>query len=101
MMRIYSEKCLCYTFQQDMGRKDDVGMASIQNDRELEFAIFCVENIAIRLGTDAEKVYDALTLKSDILSSYIVPCFDILHTQDKDYIIDDILDVMKERGLVI
>jgi hypothetical protein len=77
------------------------GMASIQNDRELEFAIFCVENIAIRLETDAEKVYDALTQKSDILSSYIVPCFDILHTQDKDYIIDDILDVIKERGVVI
>jgi hypothetical protein len=79
----------------------DVGMASIQNDRELEFAIFCVENIAIRLGVDAEKVYEALTVKSDILSSYIVPCFDILHTQDKDYIIDDILDVMKERGVII
>jgi hypothetical protein len=78
-----------------------VGMASIQNDRELEFAIFCIENIAIRLGVDAEKVYEALAVKSDILSSYIVPCFDILHTQGKDYIIDDILDVMKERGVVI
>jgi hypothetical protein len=79
----------------------DIGMASIQNDRELEFAIFCVENIAIRLGIDAEKVYEALAVNSDILSSYVVPCFDILHTQDKDYIIDDILDVMKERGVVI
>jgi hypothetical protein len=96
-----NEKCLWYTFGQDMGREDDVGMASIQNDRELEFAIFCVENIAIRLATDAEKVYDALTAKSDILSSYIIPCYDILHTQDKDYIIDDVLGVMKERGVVI
>jgi hypothetical protein len=83
------------------GREVDVCMASIQNDRELEFAIFCVENIAIRLGVDAEKVYDALTVKSDILNSYIVPCFDILHTQDKDYIIDDVLNVMKERGAEI
>jgi hypothetical protein len=79
----------------------DVDMAMIQNEKELEFTIFCLENIAIRLGVDAEKVYDALTVKSDILKSYIVPCYDILHTQDKDYIINDILDVMKERGMVI
>jgi hypothetical protein len=82
-------------------RGRDVGMASIQSEKELEFVIFCIENIAVRLDTDAKKVYDALTLKSDILNSYIVPCFDILHTQDKDYIIDDILDVIKERGVVI
>jgi hypothetical protein len=79
----------------------NANMVSIQNDRELEFAIFCVENTAIRLGTDAEKVYEALTEKSDILNSYIVPCYDILHTQDKDYIIDDILNVMKERGVAV
>lgn len=76
-------------------------MASIQNDSELEFAIFCIENIAIRLGVDAEKVYEALTAKSDILNSYIVPCFDVLHTQGKDYIVDDILVVMRERGVIV
>lgn len=76
-------------------------MSSIQNDEELEFAIFCVENVAIRLNVSAEQVYDALTKKSDILNSYIVPCFDVLHTQDKGYIVDDILDVMKERGITV
>jgi hypothetical protein len=60
-----------------------------------------VENIAIRLGTDADRVYEALTEKSDILYNYIVPCYEILHTQDKDYIIDDILNVMKEREVVV
>jgi hypothetical protein len=76
-------------------------MASIQNNKELEFAIFCVENIAIRLGVNAEKVYEALTVKSNILNNYIITNFDILHTQGKDYIIDDILDVMQEQGVVI
>ena len=76
-------------------------MSSIQNARELEFAIFCVENVAIRLHVSAEKVYDAWTEKSDILNSYIVPCFDALHTQGKDYIVNDILDVMKERGITV
>jgi hypothetical protein len=84
-----------------VAREDDCAMASIQNDRELEFVIFCIENIAIRLGISAENVYEALAVKSDILSNYIVPCYEILHTQGKDYIIDDILGVMKDRGVVI
>lgn len=35
----------------------------IENSRELEFAVFCIENIAASLGTPAEKVYLALTEK--------------------------------------
>ena len=73
----------------------------IQNEKELEFAIFCVENIAIHLNVEAEKVYDALTVKSDILYNYIVPCYDILHTQGKEYIVEDILELMKKRGITV
>lgn len=74
---------------------------SIQNEKELEFAIFCVENIAIRLSAAPESVYDALTVKSDILNSYIIPCYDVLHTQSKDYIVEDILEFMKEKGVTV
>ena len=73
----------------------------IKNRKELEYVIFCVENTAIRLGVSAEKVYEVLTAESDILNKYIVPSYDVLHTQDKNYIIDDILDVMKERGVSV
>lgn len=76
-------------------------MNHIRNEREVEFAIFCVENIAVSLGVPAEKVYDALTVKSDILYSYIVPCYDALHTQGKEYIVEDILEFMKERGISV
>lgn len=75
--------------------------STIQTDRELEFAIFCIENVASYLGVGAERVYEAFTVKSDILNGYIIPCFDILHTQGKDYIVDDILTVMKERGVEV
>ena len=71
----------------------------IKNSGELEFAVFCIENIAIRLGKKAEEVYQALTEKSDILSSYIVPEYEMLHTQSKDYIVDDIISLMEERGI--
>ena len=73
---------------------------NIEKSRELEFAIFCIENIAAILGVSAEKVYDALTEKSDILNDYIIPEYEILHTQGKEYIVDDIIEVMKERGVL-
>ena len=73
---------------------------NIEKPRELEFAIFCIENIAAKLGVSAEKVYDALTEKSDILNDYIIPEYEILHTQGKEYIVDDIIEVMKERGVL-
>jgi len=31
---------------------------------ELELAIFCIENVAIKLGVSAENVYDAFTKKA-------------------------------------
>ena len=73
---------------------------NIEKSRELEFAICCIENIAAKLGVSAEKVYDALTEKSDILNDYIIPEYEILHTQGKEYIVDDIIEVMKERGVL-
>ena len=73
--------------------------AVIKNADELEFAVFCIENIAIWLGKNAEDIYRALTGKSNILNSYIIPEYEILHTQSKDYIVDDIISLMKERGI--
>ena len=73
----------------------------IKNFRELEFAVFCIENVAAKLGVDAERVYRAFTKKSDILNGYIVPEYEVLHTQSREYIVDDLLTVMKERGVEV
>ena len=70
----------------------------IKNSSELEFAVFCIENVAAKLGVDAERVYQAFTEKSNILNGYIVPEYEVLHTQSREYIVNDLLDVMKERG---
>ena len=45
----------------------------IKNYSELEFVVFCIENVAAKLGVSAEKVYNALAEKSDILNDYIIP----------------------------
>ena len=73
----------------------------IKNSSELEFAVFCIENVATKLGVDAERVYQAFTKQSDILHGYIVPEYEVLHTQSREYIVDDLLDVMKEREVKV
>ena len=73
----------------------------IQNSRELEFAVFCIESVAEKLGVNAESIYQAFTEKSNILNGYIVPEYEVLHTQSREYIVDDLLAVMKERGVEI
>lgn len=73
----------------------------IVNSRELEFAVFCIENVAAKLGVDAERVYQIFTEKSDILNGYIVPEYEVLHTQSREYIVADLLEMMKERGVEI
>lgn len=73
---------------------------NIKNGRELEFAVFCIENVASFLGKDAQEVYKLLTEDSSILNSYIIPEYEMLHTQSKEYIVNDIIDVMRERGVI-
>ena len=73
----------------------------ITNTTELEFAVFCIESIAARLEKNAEEIYSMLTEKSDILFGYIIPEYEILHTQSKDYIVNDIISLMQERGIEI
>ena len=75
--------------------------SEIQNANEMEYIIFCIENVAAELELSAERVYVALTEKSDILDRYIIPNYEILHTQDKGYIVDDILSVMQEEGVEV
>lgn len=73
----------------------------IKNSNELEFAVFCIENVAAKLGVNGERIYQAFTEKSDILNGYIVPEYEALHTQSREYIVDELLDVMKERGVEV
>lgn len=73
----------------------------IHNISELEFAIFCIENVAIQLGIPAEQVYQAFTTNSDLLYQYIIPEYEMLHTQSKEYIVADIIEAMKEVGIQV
>ena len=63
--------------------------------------MFCIENLAAKLGIDGAKAYELLTEKTDVLHSYIIPAYDVLHTQGKAYIVEDLLEVLRERGTAL
>lgn len=68
---------------------------------ELEFVIFCIENLAARQGLNAREVYGAIANKGDLLHTYLIPGYEFLHTQDKEYILNDIEETMDSEGVVI
>ena len=70
------------------------------NTKELDFTVFCIENVAEQLGLNGAEIYKLLAEKSDILDNYIIPCYETLHTQGKEYIVNDIVNYMREKGLV-
>ena len=67
---------------------------------ELEFAVFCIEKVAMRLNSFPEAIYRKLAIDSNILNEYIVPEYEVLHTQGKEYIINDIVELMQEKGVI-
>ncbi|MCI8308563.1 MAG: DUF3791 domain-containing protein [Lachnospiraceae bacterium] len=70
----------------------------IHNTKELEFAIFCIENTAKYLNLDPTGLFETLSEKTSILKDYIIKNYETLHTQGKDYIIEDIIEIMQEKG---
>jgi hypothetical protein len=73
---------------------------SVMNSKELHFTVFCIENIAESLNKNGAEIYKLLKHDSEILDDYIIPNYDTLHTQGKEYIIEDIVEYMREKRLV-
>lgn len=69
------------------------------SDKQIEYSVFCIENVAERLGKTGAEVFNIMN-KSGLLNSYIVPSYEALHTQSKQYIVDEIISVLKERNLI-
>ena len=67
--------------------------------RELEFTIFCIESLAEALHQDGATVYQALSGGKNLIQNYIIPEYEVLHTQGEDYIVEELLRVMKDWGI--
>lgn len=60
------------------------------SQRATEFAVFCIENTAARLGCSGHDVFLELQ-RTDGIEGFLYPSYPALHTQGKDYIVDEVL----------
>lgn len=65
----------------------------------MDFITFCVGSLADALHWSASQVYGTLR-SSGLLANYIVPCYDVLHTFSKEYIVEDLTEALREKGLL-
>lgn len=65
----------------------------------LEFVTYCISKLAHQLQLSQSDVYDRLK-QSGILYGYLVPSYDVLHTFGSRYLMDDLTDYMREKGVL-
>lgn len=65
----------------------------------LSFVTFSIGNLARRLRLSQREVYRRLK-SSGILDEYIVPSYDVLHTFGKEYLMEDLITYMQEKGVL-
>ena len=64
------------------------------------FAVFCIEALADELNSTGDKIYLMLTEQCDLLDGYILPNCGALHTQGKEYIVRELMELMRKRGII-
>ena len=65
----------------------------------LDFVTFCVGAVALSLDMTRTDVFARLK-KANLIDDYIVPGYDVLHTFSRHYIVEDIIDMMKRKGVL-
>lgn len=67
--------------------------------KTLEFVTYCISKLSQVLNLPQREVYRRLK-ESGILYDYIVPSYDVLHTFSSRYLMDDLTDYMREKGVL-
>nr|MBP3598106.1 DUF3791 domain-containing protein [Eubacterium sp.] len=65
--------------------------------KEMKFSIFLINCIAEKVEKKPSEVYEILD-QTQVLDEYIIPCYDVLHTLGREYLVEDICELVKERG---
>lgn len=69
------------------------------DNETLEFVTYCISKLAQVLKMSQREVYRRLK-QSGILYDYIVPSYDVLHTFSSRYLVEDLINYMKEKGVL-
>lgn len=69
------------------------------DNKTLEFVTYCIGQLSLLLKLPQREIYKRLK-KSGILYGYIVPSYDVLHTFGSRYLMEDLMEYMKEKGVL-
>lgn len=76
--------------------KENRGL-TYETRNEIEFVVFLIHRLSRAWNKTTPETYRILK-ESNILGEYILPCYDVLHTQGENYLINDITAFAQERG---
>lgn len=65
----------------------------------LEFVTYSISKLAAVLGLAQSDVYRRLKV-SGILDGYLITSYDVLHTFGSRYLMEDLTDYMREKGVL-
>ena len=66
--------------------------------KELTFVVFILHALGQHWNMTTPEVYDILN-STGILDDYIIKCYDVLHTLGKEYLVEDITEFVREKGM--
>ena len=66
--------------------------------KELTFVVFILHALGQHWNMTTPEVYDILN-STGILDDYIIKCYDVLHTLGKEYLVEDITELVREKGI--
>lgn len=69
-------------------------------ENELSFSIFILYSLAEKWSKTPAAVYNILN-STGILDNYVIAGYDMLHTQGKEYLVEDITDFVREKGVYV
>ena len=61
---------------------------------ETIFAASCVESVARECGVAADEMYERMN-RIHLIEDYILPCYDVLHTESRKSVTADIIKTME------
>ena len=70
------------------------------SNQELHFVVFLIHQLAKAWSTNTTRVYKILN-ETNILDEYIIDNYDCLHTLGANYLIEDLTEFVKEKGVEI
>lgn len=67
---------------------------------QIDFSTFMLYRLAEHWGKSVPDTYRILD-KTNTIDGYLVPCYDMLHTLGSEYLVNDLTDYVRERGICI